>query len=435
MISMTAPVDEGQRPLANEGAVTSLPVPKLQAGAAADAFQRALVETDAPSTQPSLPNDQPAAGNLSEFNNVARNQWLHPRGHAQDDEPQGEWMSEEPVPLVPVGQSQPLASMNLGSTNFVPKDFLVNDLAAGKQTESVGRAMTREAVGQPAMHLAQPSDPLLMSARVKGAAAEPVFAVQDPRAEAAQLVEPHAAAQASLENRAVVQQNAVDASSAMPLTQTSPSLGSEQAQEWDETDRPLDTGIAQTGVRSDSVGITNPSASHVGVQERSAPRVDAQVVRDVVHQVHRTLAQRDLEALDAGRTVVVSLPRGDLPVARLELTGDGQGGLASITLVTATDSGAQLLSSRSEDLSSVLRQDTPGIRLDVRSDETRVSMDAPADGALMGGSQQDHQGSQQPSRDDVAQALDRIQQRSPAMASDELLAAVNDFERRLAADQ
>lgn len=185
-----------------------------------------------------------------------------------------------------------------------------------------------------------------------------------------------------------------------------------------------DDGVTATPVASAAPSDTGPLA-----------RTDLQAVRDLVAQVRRTLGQRDLESLDAGRKVVVSLPQGDLPVQRLELTGDGQGGLAAMTLVASSVSGEQSLSSRSADLSSVLRQDNPALRLEVRAEVSPVATEAPASGTMSGGSGQDRQGSQQPSRDDVAQALDRIQQRAPAMTATEWLAASQDFERRLVTDQ
>ncbi len=185
----------------------------------------------------------------------------------------------------------------------------------------------------------------------------------------------------------------------------------------------------------ESPAITAPLPTSKQSDSASVPRVDAQAVREVISQVRRTLALRDLDALNSGRTVVISLRRGELPVDSIELRGDGNGGLASITLVASTVSGQDLLRNRFEELSSVLRQDIPGLRLEMRSDALRVAEDSPSSGTMMGGSGQGQQGSQQPSRDDVARALDGIQQRGPGLSNDEFLAAVNAFERRVVTDQ
>ena len=158
-------------------------------------------------------------------------------------------------------------------------------------------------------------------------------------------------------------------------------------------------------------------------------RTDLQGVRELVSQVRRTLAQRDLDALDAGRTVSISLSGSGLPVERIELTGNGSGGLAAITLVTHSASGQQLTGKRTEELSALLRQDQPGLRLEVRAEAPLATGQSSAQGAMTGGSGQGQQGSSHTSREDLVQALDRIQRRS--MRADELQAAAAHFERQV----
>jgi hypothetical protein len=158
-------------------------------------------------------------------------------------------------------------------------------------------------------------------------------------------------------------------------------------------------------------------------------RTDLQGVRELVSQVRRTLAQRDLDALDAGRTVSISLSGSGLPVERIELTGNGSGGLAAITLVTHSASGQQLTGKLTEELSALLRQDQPGLRLEVRAEAPLATGQSSAQGAMTGGSGQGQQGSSHTSREDLVQALDRIQRRS--MRADELQAAAAHFERQV----
>ncbi len=188
--------------------------------------------------------------------------------------------------------------------------------------------------------------------------------------------------------------------------------------------------------RPDVPVTVTPSSVAATADPALSSRVDAQAVREVIGQVRRTLAQRDLEALDAGRAVVVSLPQGVLPVERLEIKGDGQGGLALITLVAATASESQLLSSRVDDLSAAVGQDSPGIRIEVRSEVANVSVDAQGSTTLSGGgARQEGQGSQQPSRDDVLQALDQIQRRTSVANPGPWEDAAIEFQRRVAAGE
>jgi hypothetical protein len=185
--------------------------------------------------------------------------------------------------------------------------------------------------------------------------------------------------------------------------------------------------------------MTTPASLEATDATPASARIDAQAVREVVGQVRRTLAQRDLEALDAGRAVVVSLPQGLLPVERLELKGDGQGGLAQITLVAATALDGDLLSARVGDLRVALAQDVAGVRIEVRSDArgdaANMGIDAQNSSTLSGGASQDGQGSQQPSREDVLQALDQIQRRASVATAGQWMEAASDFQRRVVAGE
>jgi len=212
-----------------------------------------------------------------------------------------------------------------------------------------------------------------------------------------------------------------------------------QAQDTEAFDPSAPEDTPAASVRADLPVMTTPASLEATAATPASARVDAQAVREVVGQVRRTLAQRDLEALDAGRAVVVSLPQGLLPVERLELKGDGQGGLAQITLVAATALEGDLLSARVGDLRVALAQDVAGVRIEVRSDArsdaANMGMDAQNSSTLSGGASQDGQGSQQPSREDVLQALDQIQRRASVATAGQWMEAASDFQRRVVAGE
>lgn len=162
--------------------------------------------------------------------------------------------------------------------------------------------------------------------------------------------------------------------------------------------------------------------------ERPEPqaRIDLVALQQVVSEVRRTLATRDLQALDAGRSITVQLPSGCGPVAHLEVQGDGQGGLARITLIASSaEAGVQLtrdlqhrplsLDTLATDWRVAVRPEvgtSSGVSLDAAS---RTAPDTGAGPSGGYGSQgQGRRGSGQPDADDVVLALAREQRRAGA---------------------
>lgn len=191
-----------------------------------------------------------------------------------------------------------------------------------------------------------------------------------------------------------------------------------------------------------SAGTPSLMASSKAERPEPQARIDLVALQQVVSEVRRTLATRDLQALDAGRSITVQLPSGCGPVAHLEVQGDGQGGLARITLIASSaEAGVQLtrdLQQRPLSLDTLATDWRVAVRPEVGT-SSGVSLDAasrtaPDTGAGPSGGYgsqgQGRRGSGQPDADDVVLALAREQRRVGAGlgARSELASA---FEQRV----
>lgn len=214
--------------------------------------------------------------------------------------------------------------------------------------------------------------------------------------------------------------------------------------------REMARDLQQTPLGSaDAYGSIGLSRSTVQDQWATAPRVDAVALQQVVSEVRRTLAVRDLQALDAGRSVSIHLPASAGPVVQLELKGDGRGGLASITLVASSDEAALALTRdlRHRPLSLGLGVGVAGAEwsVSVRSETpavAAVSADRGTSSDLGNGAAQGNsgfggrggQGSSQPDAEDVIQALAQVQRRALGGLDDQA-AEVQAFERQVLASE
>ena len=194
-------------------------------------------------------------------------------------------------------------------------------------------------------------------------------------------------------------------------------------------------------------GSTESSRSTQPHQSATAPRVDAVALQQVVSEVRRTLAVRDLQALDAGRSVSIHLPASAGPVVELELTGDGQGGLASITLVASSDEAALALTRdlrhrplslgvgvSGAEWSVSVRSETPAVAAVSADRGTSSDLGNGAAQANSGFGGGGRQGSSQPDAEDVIQALAQVQRRALGGLDDQV-AAVQAFERQVLASE
>jgi len=206
--------------------------------------------------------------------------------------------------------------------------------------------------------------------------------------------------------------------------------------------------LPQTHLGSaDAYGSIGLSRSTVQDQSATAPRVDAVALQQVVSEVRRTLAVRDLQALDSGRTVSIHLPASVGPVVQLELTGDGQGGLASINLVASSDEAALALTRdlrhrplslgvgvAGAEWSVSVRSETPAVAAVSADRGTSSDLGNGAAQANSGFGGRGGQGSSQPDAEDVIQALAQVQRRALGGLDDQA-AAVQAFERQVLASE
>jgi hypothetical protein len=154
----------------------------------------------------------------------------------------------------------------------------------------------------------------------------------------------------------------------------------------------------------------------------------------MVQGVTKTLARRDLEALDAGREVTVAITDRTLPVTHLALRGDGQGGLAVLTLVTESAEAAAFLGRHTDLLVRQAPAQWQGLELQVKfvadvpsysssslpsplptAEPSSANTGGTGGGSAFSGS---GQGSDRTTREDVIQALERQQRRSGDMPVD-----------------